>query len=70
MRSCKSCCVKSFVEFRGNTRLVVARRLSSVLNAASILVMGPGRVLETGAPEMLLADANGQLSRMRADAVI
>ena len=57
-------------QFRGVTKLVIAHRLSSVLDADSILVMGAGRVLEIGAPETLLADANSQLSRMQASAVI
>ena len=52
------------------TKLVIAHRLSSVLDADAVLVMGGGRVLETGAPQALLADPHGQLSRMQASAVI
>jgi NHLM bacteriocin system ABC transporter ATP-binding protein len=41
------------------TRLVIAHRLSTVLDADRVLVMEAGRIVQQGAPAELLADAGG-----------
>jgi ATP-binding cassette subfamily B protein len=47
----------------GRTTLVIAHRLSTVMNADEILVMSDGHVIERGAHAALLA-ADGQYARM------
>jgi ATP-binding cassette subfamily B protein len=47
----------------GHTTLVIAHRLSTVMNADEILVMGEGRIIERGTHAALLA-ANGNYARM------
>jgi ATP-binding cassette subfamily B protein len=50
---------------RGRTTLVIAHRLSTVMNADEILVMDNGRIVERGAHPALL-DANGRYAQMWA----
>lgn len=47
----------------GRTTLVIAHRLSTVMNAAEILVLKEGRIIERGNHTALLA-ANGEYARM------
>ena len=47
----------------GHTTLVIAHRLSTVMNADEILVMNEGRIIERGSHAALLA-ANGNYARM------
>ena len=48
---------------RGRTTIVIAHRLSTVVNADQILVMDHGRVVEQGTHRSLLADPNGLYAR-------
>ncbi|MGW3013124.1 NHLP bacteriocin export ABC transporter permease/ATPase subunit [Streptomyces sp. NPDC001219] len=43
------------------SRLVIAHRLSTVMDADRVIVMAEGRVVEQGAPAELLADTGGRL---------
>lgn len=49
--------------FRGRTTLIIAHRLSTVLEADVIFVVRDGRIVESGAHEALLA-RNGEYARM------
>ncbi len=49
---------------RGRTLIVVAHRIETVMGADRIVVMGRGRVLETGSPAELL-QAGGRLAALR-----
>ena len=54
-------------ELRGQiTLVVIAHRISTVLDADEILVVENGRISEKGAPQTMLADADSYLSRIRA----
>ncbi|MGW6598978.1 NHLP bacteriocin export ABC transporter permease/ATPase subunit [Streptomyces sp. NPDC055036] len=46
------------------TRLVIAHRLSTVMDADRVLVMADGRIVEQGPPADLLADPNGRLHEL------
>ncbi|MFG3497388.1 NHLP bacteriocin export ABC transporter permease/ATPase subunit [Streptomyces sp. NPDC047928] len=46
------------------TRLVIAHRLSTVLDADRVIVMSAGRVVEQGPPSVLLADPGGHLHEL------
>lgn len=46
------------------TRVVIAHRLSTVLDADRIVVMEDGRVVEQGPPSQLLADTGGRLREL------
>ncbi|GAA4893065.1 NHLP bacteriocin export ABC transporter permease/ATPase subunit [Streptomyces coeruleoprunus] len=46
------------------TRLVIAHRLSTVLDADRVIVMSAGRIVEEGPPATLLADPNGHLHEL------
>jgi len=50
---------------QGRTTLVIAHRLSTVMDADRIIVLGQGRVIERGAHRELLA-AGGEYARMWA----
>ena len=43
------------------SRLVIAHRLSTVMDADRVIVMAEGRIVEQGPPAELLADTGGQL---------
>lgn len=43
------------------SRLVIAHRLSTVMDADRVIVMADGRIIEQGAPSELLADTGGAL---------
>lgn len=46
------------------SRLVIAHRLSTVMDADRVIVMSEGRVVEQGAPADLLADTGGHLHEL------
>ncbi|MET8101100.1 NHLP bacteriocin export ABC transporter permease/ATPase subunit [Streptomyces sp. NPDC005236] len=46
------------------TRVVIAHRLSTVLDADRVIVMENGRVAQQGPPEQLLADTGGRLHEL------
>ncbi|MCX5414378.1 NHLP bacteriocin export ABC transporter permease/ATPase subunit [Streptomyces sp. NBC_00059] len=46
------------------TRVVIAHRLSTVLDADRVIVMADGRVVQEGPPAELLADTSGQLHEL------
>ncbi|MER6995627.1 NHLP bacteriocin export ABC transporter permease/ATPase subunit [Streptomyces sp. NPDC000410] len=46
------------------TRIVIAHRLSTVMDADRVIVMSDGRVVQEGPPAQLLADAGGQLHEL------
>ncbi|MEU6122356.1 NHLP bacteriocin export ABC transporter permease/ATPase subunit [Streptomyces sp. NPDC047123] len=46
------------------TRVVIAHRLSTVLDADRVVVMAQGRVVQQGPPAQLLADTGGQLHEL------
>ncbi|MFC8131948.1 NHLP bacteriocin export ABC transporter permease/ATPase subunit [Streptomyces sp. NPDC057302] len=46
------------------TRIVIAHRLSTVLDADRVIVMAEGRVVQQGAPAELLADTGGRLHEL------
>lgn len=46
------------------TRVVIAHRLSTVMDADRVIVMEGGRVAEQGPPERLLADTGGRLHEL------
>lgn len=48
---------------RGRTTIVIAHRLSTVINADKIVVLEQGRVVEEGTHRALLADASGIYAR-------
>ncbi|MBP7918239.1 MAG: metal ABC transporter permease, partial [Rhodocyclaceae bacterium] len=50
---------------RGRTTLIIAHRLSTVMNADEILVLDAGRIIERGRHAALLA-ANGVYAQMWA----
>lgn len=46
------------------TRVVIAHRLSTVLDADRVIVMEDGRVVQQGSPAELLADTTGRLHEL------
>ncbi|RVU29153.1 NHLP bacteriocin export ABC transporter permease/ATPase subunit [Streptomyces antnestii] len=46
------------------TRVVIAHRLSTVMDADRVIVMADGRVVQQGPPAELLADTNGRLHEL------
>lgn len=46
------------------TRVVIAHRLSTVMDADRVIVMADGRVVQQGPPAQLLADTNGRLHEL------
>ncbi|WP_447034970.1 NHLP bacteriocin export ABC transporter permease/ATPase subunit [Streptomyces sp. DSM 118878] len=46
------------------TRIVIAHRLTTVMDADRVIVMSEGRVVEQGAPAQLLADEGGRLREL------
>jgi ABC-type bacteriocin/lantibiotic exporter with double-glycine peptidase domain len=42
------------------TRIVIAHRLSTVMDADRVLVMSQGRIVQQGSPSELLADTSGE----------
>jgi ATP-binding cassette subfamily C protein len=46
------------------TRVVIAHRLSTVLDADRVIVMDGGRVAQIGSPAELLADRDGRLHEL------
>jgi NHLM bacteriocin system ABC transporter ATP-binding protein len=46
------------------TRVVIAHRLSTIMHADRIIVMDKGRIIETGTPDDLLADPDGQFTQL------
>jgi len=51
-------------EFSGCTRLTIAHRLETIIDCDQIIVMDTGRVKESGAPQVLLADPNSSFAAM------
>jgi ABC-type transport system involved in Fe-S cluster assembly fused permease/ATPase subunit len=49
---------------KGRTSIVVAHRLSTVIDADQILVMDAGRVVESGTHSSLLSDPSSRYSKM------
>ena len=49
---------------RETSQIVIAHRLSTVLNADQVLVMGEGVIVESGAPEDLLARSSSEFFRL------
>jgi ATP-binding cassette subfamily C protein len=46
------------------TRIVIAHRLSTVLDADRVIVMEDGKVAQQGPPDLLLADTTGRLHEL------
>ncbi|WP_405777758.1 NHLP bacteriocin export ABC transporter permease/ATPase subunit [Streptomyces sp. NBC_00859] len=46
------------------TRIVIAHRLSTVMDADRVVVMADGRIVQQGPPDRLLADADGPLHEL------
>lgn len=46
------------------TRIVIAHRLSTVLDADRVIVMEDGKVAQQGPPAQLLADTHGRLHEL------
>ncbi|MCK8433334.1 NHLP bacteriocin export ABC transporter permease/ATPase subunit [Streptomyces sp. D2-8] len=46
------------------TRIVIAHRLSTVMDADRVVVMEDGKVIQQGSPAQLLADTNGRLHEL------
>jgi ABC-type bacteriocin/lantibiotic exporter with double-glycine peptidase domain len=46
------------------SRLVIAHRLSTVMDADRVIVMSDGRIVEQGPPAELLADPGGRLHEL------
>jgi ABC-type multidrug transport system fused ATPase/permease subunit len=46
------------------SRLVIAHRLSTVMDADRVIVMAQGRIVEQGPPAELLADTGGHLHEL------
>jgi ABC-type bacteriocin/lantibiotic exporter with double-glycine peptidase domain len=46
------------------TRIVIAHRLSTVLDADRVIVMEEGRIVQQGTPAELLADTGGRLHEL------
>ncbi|MBR7675285.1 NHLP bacteriocin export ABC transporter permease/ATPase subunit, partial [Streptomyces daliensis] len=55
--------IESTRELRA-TRVVIAHRLSTVMDADRVLVMSEGRIVQEGPPAELLADTGGQLHEL------
>ena len=53
--------------FAGCTILVIAHRINTVAESDQILVLGDGRLLESGPPATLLQDARSHYSRIVAE---
>lgn len=52
--------------FQGCTVITVAHRLQTIIDYDTVVVMGAGRVVETGPPARLLADPDGAFTQMVA----
>jgi ATP-binding cassette subfamily B protein/subfamily B ATP-binding cassette protein MsbA len=50
----------------GRTGFIIAHRLSTVMRADLVAVMGNGRIVETGVPAALLDDEQSQFARLAA----
>jgi ABC-type multidrug transport system fused ATPase/permease subunit len=46
------------------TRIVIAHRLSTVMDADRVLVMSQGRIVQQGTPSELLAETGGQFHEL------
>jgi NHLM bacteriocin system ABC transporter ATP-binding protein len=46
------------------TRVVIAHRLSTIMHADRVVVMDRGRIVESGAPDELLADEKGMFAQL------
>jgi ABC-type multidrug transport system fused ATPase/permease subunit len=53
--------------FAGCTILVIAHRINTIADSDQILVLGDGRLLESGPPATLLQDARSHYSRIVAE---
>ncbi|MGX1567213.1 metal ABC transporter permease, partial [Streptomyces sp. NPDC055509] len=46
------------------SRVVIAHRLSTVMDADRVVVMEDGKVIQQGPPDLLLADTSGRLHEL------
>lgn len=51
-------------EFRGRTIIMIAHRLSSLLDFDRVAVLDGGRLVEFGQPAELLRDGSGHFARL------
>lgn len=51
-------------EFRGRTIIMIAHRLSSLLDFDRVAVLDGGRLVEFGQPAELLKDVSGHFARL------
>jgi ABC-type multidrug transport system fused ATPase/permease subunit len=54
--------------FSSSTVLTIAHRLETVMHCDSVLVMGAGKVVEKGAPDVLIANTQSVFYSMVTDA--
>ena len=55
-------------EMASATVLTIAHRLETIMAGDTVVVMGDGRVVESGPPQALLSQRGGEFARMHAAA--